>query len=59
MERHAVGSLLRPVSIKAFPMSLPRMVANVIDEQVSLKRGGIDRVYVILHQPRPPADAGV
>ena len=42
-------------------MSLPRTVADVLSEHVSLEIESIDRLYLNLYQPRlqyPPARSG-
>src|SRR5690242_11703264 len=40
-------------------MSLPRTVAEVLSEHVTLEAEGIDRMYLNVYQPRLQADRGV
>src|SRR6516165_8881223 len=40
-------------------MSLPRTVAEVLSEHVTLEVEGIDRIYLNVYQPRLQTDRGV
>src|SRR3954453_21812946 len=40
-------------------MSLPRSVADVLNEHVTLEVEGIDRMYLNVYQPRLQTDRGV
>src|SRR6478672_2898375 len=40
-------------------MSLPRSVAQVLDDHVTLEVQGIDRMYLNVYQPRLQTDRGV